>query len=182
MSKNALQTCLRKISLRNKKIFKNVLLGLVWWEDSVLLMQRVQVRSLVGEPKIPHTRQWSQKKKKKEKLCCYKYNTKNDQSLPKNNYLHFKCKHSKMEKHSVSCKLAPYREGKEKLRQEADHFRSVDGSFQKQDNLWMRLVLVGRKMNRYPQPVARILKVSTELLVKSSHISSPYGSTLLSQD
>ena len=143
-------------------------------------MQRVQVRSLVGEPKIPHTRQWSQKKK--EKLCCYKYNTKNDQSLPKNNYLHFKCKHSKMEKHSVSCKLAPYRDGKEKLRQEADHFRSVDGSFQKQDNLWMRLVLVGRKMNRYPQPVARILKVSTELLVKSSHISSPYGSTLLSQD
>lgn len=109
MSKNALQTCLRKISLRNKKIFKNVLLGLVWWEDSVLLMQRVQVRSLVGEPKIPHTRQWSQKKK--EKLCCYKYNTKNDQSLPKNNYLHFKCKHSKMEKHSISCKLAPIQRG-----------------------------------------------------------------------
>ena len=76
----------------------------------------------------------------------------------------------------------PYREGKEKLRQEADHFRSVDGSFQKQENLWMRLVLVGRKMNRYPQPVAKILKVSTELLAKFSHISSPYGSTLLSQD
>ena len=82
-----------------------------------------------------------------------------------------------MEKHSVGCKLAPYREGKGKLRQEADHFRSVDGSFQKQENLWKRLLLGGREMNRYLQPAPRILKVSSKLLAKFSHISSTYGST-----
>ena len=71
----------------------------------------------------------------------------------------------------------PYREGKEKLRQEADRSRSVDGSFQKQENLWMRFVLGGQKINRNPQPAARILEVSTKLLAKFHHTSSPYGST-----
>ena len=124
----------------------------------MLPMQRVQVRSLVGEPKIPHTRQWSQKKKRKKNCVVTNTTQKTIKACPRTT-IYILSVNIPRWKNTVSvANWPPYREGKEKLRQEADHFRSVDGSFQKQDNLWMRLVLVGRKMNRYPQPVARILK------------------------
>lgn len=44
-------------------------------------------------------------------------------------------------------KLAPVYIGQGET-EETDHFRSVHGSFNKQGNLYMRLVLGGEKMNR----------------------------------
>ena len=182
MSKNALQTCLRKISLRKRRFLK-----MYCWDLSGGKTLCFQCRGCRFDPWLvnrkSHTPGSGVRKKKKKKNCVVTNTTQKTIKACPRTTIYILSVNIPRWKNTVSvANWPPYREGKEKLRQEADHFRSVDGSFQKQDNLWMRLVLVGRKMNRYPQPVARILKVSTELLVKSSHISSPYGSTLLSQD
>lgn len=66
----------------------------------------------------------------------------------------------------------PCTEGKERLKEEADHCRSVGGSFNKQGNLLTRLVLVGHKMSRSWHPVARIINVYIEALAGFSHIWS----------
>ena len=74
-------------------------------------------------------------------------------------------------------------EGRERLKTEADHFRWVDGSFNKQGNLHTRLILGGWKMSRSTHLPARILKVYTKDLTGFSHIYHPEGlnSTPLSQ-
>ena len=56
-------------------------------------------------------------------------------------------------------KLAPMHEDKEKAKGETDHFRSVDGGFNKQGNLHRRLILGTFKMSRSGQSHARVLKV-----------------------
>lgn len=70
-------------------------------------------------------------------------------------------------------------EGKEK---EADHFRLVDGRFNKQGSLHMNLVLGNRKVNR--EVACRNLKSLHRGLNGFSHIHSPddLHKTLLSQD
>ena len=50
-----------------------------------------------------------------------------------------------------------YTEGKERLNREADHSRLVGGRFNKQGNLYTRLVLGGCKASRSPHPPAGIL-------------------------
>ena len=105
--------------------------------------------------------------KQKEKLCCY----------PRTTIYILGVNIPRWKNTVLVANWPPYREGKEKLRQEADRSRSVDGSFQKQENLWMRFVLGSQKINRNPQAAARILEVSTKLLAKFHHTSSPYGST-----
>ena len=55
-------------------------------------------------------------------------------------------------------KLALIFKGREKLKKEAGHFRLVDGRFNKQRNLYMRLVLVGCKMSRSLYPPTKTMK------------------------
>ena len=60
------------------------------------------------------------------------------------------------------CKQAPIHR-----RKEADHSRLVDGRFNVQGNLLMRLVLGGSKMNRSLHPPARILNQRPDPWVQS---------------
>ena len=78
----------------------------------------------------------------------------------------------------------PYAEGKERTRKEVDHSRLVGGSFNRQRNLHLRLVLDDCKMSRSPHPSIRILKVYVEALTGFSHVFSPDGlnKTVLSQE
>ena len=68
-------------------------------------------------------------------------------------------------------------------RHEADPSRLIGGRFNKQENLYMRLVLGGHKTSRSLHLPARILKVYTEALTGFSHIYHPddLNSTVLSQ-
>lgn len=62
------------------------------------------------------------------------------------------------------------------------HSRLIDGKFNKQGDLLMKLILGGHKMSRSPHPLARILNIYIEALTGFSLIYSPDGlNTLLSQ-
>lgn len=71
----------------------------------------------------------------------------------------------------------PYAEGRERLKKETDHSKWVGGSFNKQRNLVMMLVLGGHKMSRFQHPLNRNLTVCTETLLGFSHVSDPMVST-----
>lgn len=79
--------------------------------------------------------------------------------------------------------LLSYTKGKERPKKEADHSRLLGGSFNKQGNLLMRLVLGGQKINRCSHSSTRKLKLDVEILSRFSHIYHPNGlnTTLLSQ-
>ena len=68
-------------------------------------------------------------------------------------------------------------EGKERLKKEADHSRLAGGSFNKQENLHMRLALTDCKRSRSPHPPARILRVCIEALTGFSQFSVQMVST-----
>ena len=82
----------------------------------------------------------------------------------------------------MKSETGPYTQGKERQRKEADHYRLVGGSVNKQGNLHMRIVLGGLK-TRSLHLTSRILKVYTEGLPGFIHIFSPDGlnNTFLSQ-
>ena len=72
------------------------------------------------------------------------------------------------------CKLTPtHAEGKERPKNEADHSGLVGGSFNKQGNLPVRLVLGDWKVNRSSQWPIRILKVYIESFTGLSDGHSP---------
>ena len=76
-----------------------------------------------------------------------------------------------------------YTEGKERLKTEADDSRLTGGRFNKQEDLYTRLVLGGYKTSRSRHLPARIFKIHVEAWTGFSHIDCPDGLnvTLLSQ-
>ena len=61
----------------------------------------------------------------------------------------------RLEKVSLILKLAPYMEGRERLKKESEHSRLVGGSFNKQGNFLTRLILGGCELSRSPHPLAK---------------------------
>ena len=72
-------------------------------------------------------------------------------------------------------KLAPYTEAKGRPKKEVNHFRLIDGRFNKQENSLMRSVLGGHQMTRSPRLSTKVLKVCAEAFTGFRHVYPPDG-------
>lgn len=88
---------------------------------------------------------------------------------------------------SLVCKLDSVNKGQEEMymksKEEAEQFRLIGDMFNKQRNLYVRLILGSCKMSRSLHLPSRILRGYVEAVNGFSHIFSPGGlnNTLLSQ-